>query len=219
MLDLDILRDHAARSSTQIVGVDLCQRWFTDQALFQRVLREVRNLDAFPLTVHAGEGRTAWGMRAAIQEYGATRIGHGVGCWFDRDVLDLVTRRGVALEVCPTSNVHTGAIDPLEDSPALALLHHGVKLTLNTDDPSISGDLTMTDEYANALHSLGFSVPDLKAAFKNSIDAAFISSAEKRRLWTLASSEWDRALRGAESDGTGQGSGMDGDSAPRLPRQ
>lgn len=217
--NLDILRDHAARPSAHIVGVDLCEGWFTDQELFQMVLREVRNLDAFPLTVHAGEGRTAWGMRAAIEEYGATRIGHGVGCWFDRDVLDLVTRRGIALEVCPTSNVHTGAIDPLEDSPALSLLHHGAKVTLNTDAPSISGDLTMTDEYTNALHSLGFSVSDLKAAFKNSIEAAFISSAEKRKLWTLASSEWDRALREAETNGTGQAAGMDGDPASRFPHQ
>jgi adenosine deaminase len=200
--NLDVLRECLAAPATPIVGVDIspAQNWFNDRALFRQVLGELRAMDRFPITVHAGEGTRAEEVRTAVEEYGASRIGHGVGAYYDTDVLDLVVAERVPLEVCLTSNRDTGAIPDLRENPAYKLFGAGARVTLNTDDPSISGDLTMTDEYRNALEVLGFSLSDLKAVLRNSIEAAFVSADDREVLWSKASSRWDQVLKAHQVD-------------------
>ncbi|GAG79570.1 unnamed protein product, partial [marine sediment metagenome] len=105
-----------------------------------------------------------------------------IGSWYDKEVLDLVVRRKIPLEVCLTSNFQTGAIPSLKEHPAHKLFMAGAVVTLNTDDPSISNDLTMSDEYEVAVETLGFSYQDLRKVLNNSIEAAFISKDEKEGL-------------------------------------
>lgn len=201
--NLDILRHYADASPVPIVGVDLSTGWYKAKSLFQKVLHEVQQLDCFPMTVHAGEGMGASDVKTAIEEYGASRIGHGFGAWYDQDVLDLVIHRRVPLEICLTSNLHTGAIARLEEHPARKLLKAGAIVTLNTDDPSISGDLTMSDEYNVAVEVLGFSIAELRQVLENSIGAAFLPLDEKQELWREASDFFDSIVKRAEtSDNT-----------------
>lgn len=89
-------------------------------------------------TVHAGEGRPPAEIRESIIELGAQRIGHGVTLLEDPEVLALVLERGIVIEACPTSNVHTGVIPGIEAHPIARWLDVGVKVTVCTDNTLFS---------------------------------------------------------------------------------
>lgn len=99
-------------------------------------------------TVHAGEGRPAAEIAAAVELLHSQRIGHGVTLLEDPSVRDLVLEREVTIEACPTSNVHTGVIARVEDHPLCAWLDAGVKVCVCTDNTLLSG-VTASAELAN----------------------------------------------------------------------
>jgi adenosine deaminase len=89
-------------------------------------------------TVHAGEGRPPAEIRVAIEELLAQRIGHGTTLLDDPAVTELVLARGITIEACPTSNVHTGVIASVADHPIAQWLARGVKVCVNTDNTLLS---------------------------------------------------------------------------------
>ncbi len=89
-------------------------------------------------TVHAGEGRPPAEIRVAIETLLAQRIGHGTTLLDDPSVVDLVLARGVTIEACPTSNVHTGVIPSVAAHPLGRWLTLGVKVCVNTDNTLFS---------------------------------------------------------------------------------
>jgi adenosine deaminase len=89
-------------------------------------------------TVHAGEGRPPAEIRVAIESLLAQRIGHGTTLLDDPAVVDLVRARGVTLEACPTSNVHTGVIPSVAAHPLARWLALGIKACVNTDNTLLS---------------------------------------------------------------------------------
>lgn len=89
-------------------------------------------------TVHAGEGRPPVEIRVAIEELLAERIGHGTTLLEDPAVTDLVLARGVTIEACPTSNVHTGVLARVADHPLPRWLALGVRACVNTDNTLLS---------------------------------------------------------------------------------
>ena len=89
-------------------------------------------------TVHAGEGRPPTEIAVAVEYLHAQRIGHGVTLLDDPRVLDLVLERHVAIEACPTSNVHTGVIASIAAHPLRQWLSHGVRVAICTDNPLFS---------------------------------------------------------------------------------
>lgn len=100
-------------------------------------------------TVHAGEGRPPAEIRAAIELLGAQRIGHGTTLLDDPAVTALVIERGVTIEACLSSNLHTGAIARLDAHPLARWLERGVRACINTDNTLFS-DCTATSELALA---------------------------------------------------------------------
>ena len=89
-------------------------------------------------TVHAGEGRPAAEIRAAIEVLHAERIGHGNSLLADPAVVDLVLARGITIEACPTSNVHTGIYTDVAEHPLPRWLRAGVRACVNTDNTLLS---------------------------------------------------------------------------------
>ncbi|MBN6057202.1 adenosine deaminase, partial [Nonomuraea sp. RK-328] len=85
---------------------------------------------------------------------GARRIGHGVRCAGDDALLERLRRDGIALEMCPTSNVQTGAIRGLEVHPATRLLAEGLAVTISTDTRTTSAT-TLAREFASLRWSAG----------------------------------------------------------------
>ncbi len=133
------------------------------------------------LIVHAGEAGGAENVREAIELIHPQRIGHGVRCVENFDVARLVRQQGVTLELCPTSNLQTGAVYMMSYHPLLDLYRLGLKITINTDDPSVS-DTTLTDEYCLAMMGTGLQIADLKVMIMTAVQASFLPPREKAAL-------------------------------------
>ncbi|WP_294428692.1 adenosine deaminase [uncultured Treponema sp.] len=130
-----------------------------------------------PFTIHAGEASGAESVRLAV-EFGAKRIGHGLRIFENPDVIDLIKKEGITLEMCPTSNKQTHAIADMAKYPLKDYLSQGINVTLNTDDPGIEGT-TITDEYLYMEKEFGLTESEEKELLKNSINAAFTSDTVK----------------------------------------
>jgi adenosine deaminase len=164
-----------------IVGLDLAGHEETHSgAPFAHIFRRARET-GLHITVHAGEGGGPDNVREAIEILGAERIGHGVRAIEDLSVVELIRERGIALEVCPTSNLQTGATQAFTLHPLRALFQMEVPVTINTDDPSIC-DTTLTDEYMVAVETLGFSVNEIQQTILNAARATFLPPDEKEAL-------------------------------------
>lgn len=133
------------------------------------------------VTVHAGEWGVLDNIRTAITVLNADRIGHGVRAWEDAALCDWLIEQGVVLEVCPTSNVHSGAVRDWAQHPLGQLYRHGVLTTLNTDDPLVS-NITLTDELVNAVELMSLTIDDVKQHMLNAAKAAFLSPQERSIL-------------------------------------
>jgi adenosine deaminase len=101
-----------------------------------------------------------------------------------------VRESGVTLEVCPTSNLQTGVVRSLSQHPLFDLLALGIRVTINTDDPSVS-DTTLTDEYMVSVRVMGLGLVQIRQAIHCAIEAAFLPDDEKARLRERFR-EWDR---------------------------
>lgn len=158
-----------------VVGVDIAggpapgHRW--EMASYAEAFRRAAEL-GLGRTVHAGEGRPAAEIGVAIEVLGAQRIGHGTTLEDDPRVLDLVLERGVTIEACPTSNVHTGVIAAVEDHPLPRWLARGVKACVNTDNTLFS-DITAAEEHARARAIPGMTDALLARAITCGHEAAF----------------------------------------------
>ena len=130
---------------------------------------------------HAGEAAGAESVRQAVLGLGAERIGHGVRSIEDPEVMDLLLERGIPLEVCPTSNVQTSTVPDYASHPLPALLARGLAVTLNTDDPSISG-IDLAHEHRIAKEELGLTEDDLRKMQENAVAAAFLTPEERADL-------------------------------------
>ena len=150
--------DHAAKlSHVGIVGADLAGDEFRyPNALFERIMLRAKDTGSLRLTIHAGEGTCADNVKTAIEILHASRIGHGVSAIDDARVIGLLQRQDVTLEMCPISNFQTGCIDNMQNHPLQLLDRNGVRVTINTDDPTIHRT-TIIDDYDMAVTRFGYS--------------------------------------------------------------
>ncbi|MHB1987928.1 MAG: adenosine deaminase [Acidimicrobiales bacterium] len=130
---------------------------------------------------HAGESSGAAGVREAIEILGAERIEHGVRCLEDPTVVDLVVDRGVALGVCPTSNVVLGVVATLASHPLGELLARGVRCSINTDDPLLYG-IDLTGEYLASAKAFGWGQEELGAVARVAIESSFAREDRRDQL-------------------------------------
>ena len=110
------------------------------------------------LTVHAGEEpgpHAAEQVRDAIEILGAERIGHGIHIIGDAAVMELVRRKNVVLEVCPTSNRMCNSVSSTREHPVRRLMEAGVPVTINSDDPGLFG-IDLCHEYELLHREHGF---------------------------------------------------------------
>ena len=133
------------------------------------------------VTVHAGEAGGADNVRTSIEQLGADRIGHGVRTQEDAAVEKLVVDRKVPLEMNPTSNMQTGAASRWDTYPLQRYQAEGIPVTINTDDPAVSG-ITLSHEYETAVEHCGLTVDDLEHVIMNGVEAAFLPDDQKKAL-------------------------------------
>ncbi|MEV6486375.1 adenosine deaminase [Streptomyces sp. NPDC051576] len=151
-------------------------------AAFEHLRRE-----SVPFTIHAGEAYGLPSIHQALQVCGAQRIGHGVR--ITEDIVEgklgrlagWVRDRRIALEMCPTSNLQTGAATSIAEHPITALKDLGFRVTLNTDNRLVSGT-TMTREMSLLVEEAGWTVEDLRTVTVNALKSAFIPYDERKAL-------------------------------------
>jgi adenosine deaminase len=127
---------------------------------FAAIYERARRLGLAPL-VHAGEWAGADSVAEAMVHLAPVRIAHGIRAVEDRALVRLLAQRRVALDVCPVSNVRTGAVARGVPHPARELLAAGVAVTISTDDPGLFGT-TLAGEY-RFLARQGATARELKA--------------------------------------------------------
>lgn len=135
---------------------------------FAKVFAKARELNV-PFTIHAGEAAGAESIRKAIQ-FGAKRIGHGVRCLEDEELVAYLREQQIPLEVCPTSNFQTRVVEG--EYPLKTMLEKGLCVTLNTDNMTVS-DTTLEREFQIAEKILGLSEAQIQKLKANSVKAAF----------------------------------------------
>lgn len=133
------------------------------------------------LVAHAGEWTGSEAVRAAIEVLGVQRVGHGVRVVEDPAVAALARERSITFEVCLTSNVQSGVVPALALHPLRALCALKLRVTLNSDDPAVSG-ITLTDEYAAAVEGLGCAGADLKRFILTAAEGSFLPPAGRAAL-------------------------------------
>jgi len=118
----------------------------------------------------------------------AERIGHGIAAAQYPALMDLLVDRRIPLEICPQSNIRTGALAkqlrlpeaPIKDHPLPQLWRHGIPIVLSTDDPAMF-HTTLQAEYENAAQ-LGLNETELAQIVDMSFEHAFLPENEKLSL-------------------------------------
>jgi adenosine deaminase len=164
-----------------LVAVDLAgpEARFPDPEAHRAAI-EVGRAIGLHVTLHAGE----WGGAAQVRRALALdpeRIAHGPLALDDPALMAELRARGTWLDLCPTSNVQAAVVPSLADHPLARLARAGERVTLSTDDMTVS-DITLSDEYERAVSRIGLSLPELWAIDRAGIDAAFCDDATKARL-------------------------------------
>jgi len=159
-----------------------------------------RHMDAFDLirlhhfhiTIHAGEAFGLPSISEALSYCGAERLGHGVrivdditrttggGVMLGR-LADYVRDRRVPLEMCPTSNVHTGAAVSYDDHPIGLLMDLGFRVTVNTDNRLMSG-VSLSDEFLHLADAFGVGLVRSEWLTVNAMKSAFVHFDERLAL-------------------------------------
>jgi adenosine deaminase len=139
-------------------------------------------------TVHAGEASGPDSVHQALHQLGAHRIGHGTRVIDDPELLAYVVDHRIPLEVCPSSNVQTGAAASWARHPVAAFVEAGARVTINTDSRLIS-DTTVTDELARCHQHYGWTLETIKRVVLDGFHSAFLPYRDKVSLVAEVSRE------------------------------
>ncbi|HOB70436.1 MAG TPA: adenosine deaminase [bacterium] len=148
------------------------------------------HLEAFSLilsnnvnvTIHAGEAYGPESIHQALHYCGAHRIGHGVRLREDGDLLNYVNDHRIPLELCPSSNVQTGAVRNIKSHPLKFYLDLGIRATINTDNRLIT-DTTMSKEYELIYNTFNLTCQNILDLVINGIKSSFMPFEQKK--WYL----------------------------------
>ena len=132
---------------------------------------EIARRAGLALVPHAGELLGPTAVETTVESIRPDRIGHGVRATEDPRVLDLLAQSGVALEVCPLSNVALGVYGSAADVPLRALVRRGIPVALGADDPLLFGS-RLAAQYDAARQALGFSDEELADLARGSLRAS-----------------------------------------------
>jgi adenosine deaminase len=155
---------------------------------FQLILKNNVNC-----TAHAGEAYGPESIAQAIHYLGAHRIGHGTRLREDGDLLNYVNDHRIPLEVCPSSNVQTGAVPNLPSHPLKFYFDYGLRVTINTDNRLIT-DTTVTKELWISHKELGLTLEDLTTVLVCGFKSAFLPFREKADLLAEVNQEMQQTL-------------------------
>jgi adenosine deaminase len=181
MVSLELARLAVAYRDRGVVAFDLAGGELGYPASAHSLAFAYARENNLAVTVHAGEGDGAESVRQAVHSCCANRIGHATRLVEDPALTQYVNDRRIGLEICLTSNVHTGAASSYETHPLRAYFDRGMNVSLNTDNRLMSGT-TLTDEYLYAAKYLDFSFDELCTLALNGFESSFLPWEQRMKL-------------------------------------
>ena len=138
------------------------------------------------ITIHAGEAGDGDNVKAAIIEYGATRIGHGYRIIEDTNLMEELKEKKIHLEICPTSSRETGGWEFIGTKdwtkhPCVTMMENDLSVSFNSDDPAVF-NTSLSWQYRTVVGKMQQKKQVLLTAVKAGLDAAFCSEGEKQSL-------------------------------------
>jgi len=161
------------------IGLDSAERGNPPEK-FERVYTRCRDL-GFRLVAHAGEEGPPSYVRDALDLLKVERIDHGVRSEEDPGLMQRLVKMQMPLTVCPLSNLKLCVFDTMKEHNIARLLHQGLRVTVNSDDPAYFGGY-LADNYLAVAQSLELSRDDLGVLARNSILASFLPEPDKQSL-------------------------------------
>ena len=173
------------KTARELLGEGVCALDLAgDEAVYPTknfigLFEQANRLD-MPFTIHSGEQGSVANVREAL-ELGAKRIGHGIALRQDKELMQEYARRGIGLEMCPTSNLQTKAIDSWDNYPLLNFLENDLKVSVNTDNRTVS-NTTLTKEFEMVYKASGYNDEIIRQLQANAIATSFASDDIKGQL-------------------------------------
>jgi aminodeoxyfutalosine deaminase len=143
------------------------------------------------LIAHAGEAAGPESIWDAVKYLNVERIGHGVAASRDPELMNYLLKRGITIEMCPTSNLKTKVVSSLKKHPIRTFLEKGLSVTVSTDDPSMFGT-DMNNEYLQLHQHLNFTIAELFQLSLNAVDSSFLPEKKKTNMRESFLKEFER---------------------------
>jgi adenosine deaminase len=170
---IEMARLAVAYKNRGVVAFDLAGAEYDHPAKHHRDAFQLIRNNNLNCTIHAGEAFGPESIAQAIHVCGAHRIGHGCRLREDGDLLHYVNDNRITLEVCPSSNVQTGAVASLAAHPLKLYYDLGVRVTVNTDNRLIT-DTTVSKELWHCHKEMGLGAPEIARIVLNGFKASFM---------------------------------------------
>jgi adenosine deaminase len=174
-----------------VVGFDLAGAEYDHPAKHHKAAFQLVRDNNINCTIHAGEAYGPESIAQALHVCGAHRIGHGCRLREDGDLLHYINDHRIPLEVCPSSNVQTGAVRDLASHPLKLYASLGLRVTVNTDNRLVT-DTTVSHELWHCHTKMGLSLPDIKQIIVAGFKSAFLPFHVKQAYLRRVAPELDR---------------------------
>lgn len=161
-----------------LAGIDLHGYELEGPTATQKPAFDVARAAGLHLRAHAGEHGTVRDVRAAIEILGVASINHGLRAADDPGLLRELAARGIAVHLCPTSNLLLGLVPSYGEYPLRRFLDAGVRVTLNSDDPLLFGT-DLPTEFARLRAALTLRPDEMRALYENAWRAALVPPAAR----------------------------------------
>jgi adenosine deaminase len=174
-----------------VVGFDLAGAEYDHPAKHHKAAFQLVRDNNINCTIHAGEAYGPESIAQALHVCGAHRIGHGCRLREDGDLLHYINDHRIPLEVCPSSNVQTGAVRDLSSHPLKLYANLGLRVTVNTDNRLVT-DTTASKELWHCHTKMGLSLADVKNVILAGFKSAFLPFHIKQAYLRRVAEELDR---------------------------
>ncbi|HAM44554.1 MAG TPA: adenosine deaminase [Propionibacteriaceae bacterium] len=179
--DAELAYDQALATGVDLLGIGLCSSEVGFPAAPFAPLWARARADGLHTVAHAGEEGDASYVWEALRDLKVERVDHGIRAMEDPMLVEHLRQNRIPLTACPLSNVRLKAVPSLAAHPLPAMLDAGLLVTVNSDDPAYFGGY-LDENIAAVREQFGLSDDHLATLAANSIEASFLSPAEKARL-------------------------------------
>jgi adenosine deaminase len=176
-----IVKEAVQRKGRGVIGIDLAGDEINHPPVKFKEVFDYARQNGLHVTVHAGEAMGPDSIAQAIDELGATRIGHGTRLREDQQLFDRVVAQGIHLEMNPTSNLLLNVVDSLKGYPLREYFEAGISTSINTDDQHIF-QVGLVDEYMEQARLNNFSLQELQQMNLRALDHAFLPAERRQEL-------------------------------------